>query len=685
MVLLGRARNVAWIAIVLGVLWIAAGSASAAGWLPPANVSSPVPGTTKEDISLQDVAVDGEGNAVAVWVQGTGGPEIVEAATRPAGGSWSSPVEVSDPGEDALGLQVVVNADGDAAAIWAGYGSGGESVVRVATRPAGGPWSDPAAISDAERYAVEPEIAIDGEGNLTAAWSESEGHWEYGVVEAATRPAGGAWSEPVELSEGSAISPRVAVDSEGDVTAVWNLLGPNRDDGTIQSKTRAAGGEWSAEAVDVSGAGGLAADPEIAIEPDGDATVVWQQQDIPDFSGFHRFVQTARRVDGTWSEPLTISKDDGLAGQADVTVDPEGNATAIWLYFGTARFLQVRSRGADGSWGQTVNLVTRSGGLEPSEDNLQVEADPQGNVTALWQAWAAPNIVVRSARRPSGGSWSNPDDVSAPGAYSIWPQMAIDPQGHATVVWSGFQANAHAVRSRVFDPVAPELLDLEVPESGVVGQPVEMSVDPFDLWPPVAISWDFGDGGSGSDAAVDHLYCSPGERTVTVTGVDLAGNASSASQTIEIESGPDHGQCPDPNPHPDPRPEPGPGPGPGSDPGPGNPRIAPVVSGLRQSSSRWRTRAATRQPGLPVGTTFRFRLNRAATARLQFSRFVPGRGGYERRGTVSVSAAAGPNAFPFAGRIRGRTLAPGRYRVRVTALADGLTSAPASIRFSIAR
>jgi len=50
-----------------------------------------------------------------------------------------------------------------------------------------------------------------------------------------------------------------------------------------------------------------------------------------------------------------------------------------------------------------------------------------------------------------------------------------------------------------------------------------------------------------------------------------------------------------------------------------------------------------------------------------------------------MAGEGGENAYSFRGRIRGHTLGPGRYRLLVTALADGMTSAAASIGFTIIR
>jgi hypothetical protein len=559
------------------------------------------------------------------------------------------------------------------------------------------------ALSDVNGYATEPDIAIDPQGDATAVWT-SEPEYEERFVQTATRPAGGVWSQPVALSDesGFAVWPYVAADSEGNLTVIWDMGG---EEGIIQSKTRPAGGEWSSEALDVSGEDGLSSSPQIAIDGQGDVVAVWQQKDIHGGSGFHYFIQTARRSGGSWSTPLTISREDGLAMGPQLALDPDGNETVIWswgpLATGTATGLQARSGTAGGSWGTIVYVATRPGGLEPSESGIQLLADPQGNVTAIWEGWSAPNDIVRSARRTAGGTWSSPVTLST--GYSFFPSMAVDPQGTITAVWSGLDGTNQAVRSRVFDPVAPEINDLEVPATGVVGQAVSMSVDPFDVWSPVESSWDFGDGDTGIGASVSHCYSTPGERTVTVTGTDGAANETSDSRSITIEPDlaldPDTDPCaaPEPPEEPEPPKEPGPAdthrqPEP---PGP-NP---PVISGLRQSHRRWRIPTAADGSRLPVGTTFRFGLDRPARVRLAFTQILTGRledgrcvkgagrprcfRGSAGRGTLEIGGSAGENAYRFQGTIHGRMLPPGRYRLRLTTLADGVASAAVSIGFTI--
>jgi hypothetical protein len=593
-----RGRNAILLSLVLGLLTIPAASASAAGWLPAVN-ASPILSKSEFGASLQDVSVDAQGDATAVWTRlpGSGGPLILEAATRPAGGGWSAPVQLSQAGEQPLSPKVVVNPDGDAAVVWVGFGNGSKEVVRAATRPAGGVWSEPVALSDVNGYSSEPDIAIDPQGNATAVWTTGP-QFEYGFVQTATHPAGGSWSQPVALSDESeaAALPHIASDSQGSLTAIWDSGG---EEGIIQSKTRPAGGEWSSAAVDVSGEDGLSSYPQIAIDAQGDVVAVWQQKDIPAATGFHYFIQTARRTGGWWSTPLTISREDGLAMSPQLAVDPDGEATVIWVWAplatGTAAGLQARSSTAGGSWGSIVYVATRPSVFDPSEVNIQLLADPQGNVTAIWEGWSAPNYIVRSARRTAGGTWSTPVTLSIGESY--FPRLAVDPQGTVTAVWSGRQGTTQAVRSRVFDPIPPELNDLVVPATGVAGQPVSMSVDPFDVWSPVATSWNFGDGDSASGATVEHCFSTPGEPTVTITGTDGAANETGASQTITIEPGSGLAEGVDPCAEPEP---PDPPQLTGTD--PPSPALsgAPRILGAADAGSTLRLYAGPNCAGAPV-------------------------------------------------------------------------------------
>ena len=152
---------------------------------------------------------------------------------------------------------------------------------------------------------------------------------------------------------------------------------------------------------------------------------------------------------------------------------------------------------------------------------------------------------------------------------------------------------------------------------------------------------------------------------------------------------------------------PGGGGGGGTNPPPPD-TTAPDVTGLRLTRTRFRLGGALpKVAAVRTGTSIRFTISEAATARLRFRRLAPGRlvGGrcvkptrlnrsrrrctriLPVRGSVSLPVQAGARRIRFAGRMsKRRSLKPGRYRLILTAAdAAGNVSTPDRARFRLLR
>jgi virginiamycin B lyase len=115
----------------------------------------------------------------------------------------------------------------------------------------------------------------------------------------------------------------------------------------------------------------------------------------------------------------------------------------------------------------------------------------------------------------------------------------------------------------------------------------------------------------------------------------------------------------------------------GGQPTAGQDTAPPRLSTLRLGRKRF---AAGR------GTQVRFQLSEPAQLTFTIDRVLAGRRTRYRRlrGSFSHRAAAGPNAFTYRGRLRGRALPPGRYRLNARATdAAGNTSTLIHLRFQI--
>jgi hypothetical protein len=185
------------------------------------------------------VVADGAGNLTALWVRyDSGGSPGVETADRAVGDSWSAPVLLSSSAPDEISL--VINANGDAAAIWSSFVS--NAAVVSADRPFGGTWTTNTVAPPAYRQGGAT-VGIDADGNLTACWRT------YTEIRVADKAAGGSWALPTTLYANNTVSdfPVIAKTASGDdmvalITYVFNGGGYNYQ---IRTSVRPAGGSWA--------------------------------------------------------------------------------------------------------------------------------------------------------------------------------------------------------------------------------------------------------------------------------------------------------------------------------------------------------------------------------------------------------------------------------------------------------
>ena len=102
-------------------------------WQAPVDLSQ-----AGQDASPPQLAVDARGDAVAVWVRYDGNFFIMQASVRPAGGAWRKPIDLSAPGQSAHEPQVAVDPQGDGVAIWDRL-NGTNQLVQAAGYDAAGP------------------------------------------------------------------------------------------------------------------------------------------------------------------------------------------------------------------------------------------------------------------------------------------------------------------------------------------------------------------------------------------------------------------------------------------------------------------------------------------------------------------------------------------------------------------
>ena len=170
--------------------------------------------------------------------------------------------------------------------------------------------------------------------------------------------------------------------------------------------------------------------------------------------------------------------------------------------------------------------------------------------------------------------------------------------------------------------------------------------------------------------------CGDGTALDGAVGISLSpdgGNlyaAAPGSTAVAILDRAGAAPVPPPTPVPTPTPTPAPPPRPEGD------IVAPTVSRFGISPARFRARRRGR-------ARFRFTLSEPATVRIRVERAFAGRGVGR---LTQRDRPAGRNTLAFSGRLRGRTLAPGRYRATISAVdRAGNRSAERRTGFTIRR
>jgi PKD domain len=137
-------------------------------------------------------AMDPGGNAITVFRRAPGGDDHIAYVVRPAGGAYGSQEEITSYSADSP--EVAIAGDGTAIAAWTKGGFGGP--IEAARRPGGGSFGAIQTISGENTEFVR--LAVGSAGRALLAWSRFDG--ANTIVEASLAEPGGAFGPPDPLS-----------------------------------------------------------------------------------------------------------------------------------------------------------------------------------------------------------------------------------------------------------------------------------------------------------------------------------------------------------------------------------------------------------------------------------------------------------------------------------------------------
>ena len=669
--------------LLLMLLALAAPAGAATGFAADETLSS-------ADASSPDVAMAPNGYAIAGWVERTSGSPVVRASVRPPGGPWSPPATFPVSLDSVFSLSVAVASSGAAAVTWGEDTSPSTFDVAVATRAAGGAFTS-AEVLRGVRQIFSPSAGIAADGTVTLLYEVNPDT----VVR--DFPAGGsalaAAEQPLapscsptfgsgiaEAPTGAAVAPLACGGASFAlrVGGRWTVSPPVAND---SQTCPAASTSHTAvmAAIDTAGhpVGVIATDvhqPDFSCMGGGLDSDAYSEQLALPLAG----IMTP--VSGT---PVASGSTFGLAPSPIAGPQAAVSPAGIVFTWG-ATDLSFRSQAiarffaADGSGGSAPQLVGSpvTGSLFPI---LALAGNGRGLLSWL-QSDAGNTSIEVAVREPGTDAFGAPSPLAS--GRDVGPALlAMDDAGDGVAAWT--QGSSPAVlHVRGFDATAPTLSGVSIPASVPIGTPATFSASPFDVWGPLTTAWSFGDGATATGATVQHAYARAGTFTASVTATDAVGNTVTSSGVVQV-------------------------PGVLQPARPAISRVSLTHRRFRVGRVRTAVSARRRAVSIPLGTTFRFVLDRAASVKIAFARQASGlrsgrrcvspsrrlRRARARRCTrlVAIRAAlmrtggAGAHAVPFSGRIGRSALAPGTYRATLTPSSGGALGAPRALSFGVVR
>jgi Divergent InlB B-repeat domain len=389
------------------------------------------------------VALDAAGRAVAVWLTlepATPSDNLMTSRFDPSSG-WSTPVALESSPRDVGNVALAIDpASGRAVVMWT---QGSDTSVSAAWvrhfDPASG-WTAPQLVQSASTPAGRADqisIGLDAQANAVAAWSQLDGtrFSVWGNRGTATGTWGSAQLLETEDELGRVDgNPRIAVAPQGDATVVWQSSG-----GTVASRGTwtnryTAGAGWSTASQLVAVSGGSA--PDIAMDANGNAVMVWGQIQVVSVTEMYALVQAKRYQAGAWGPALQVGRELGansVLSAPRVEMNSAGSALVVWGQGDESIRATVAPAGA--AW--PAPTIVKPVGSRAAGSAPVAAIDDQGNAMLTWaqgsnQGGADAMLATRSAQ----GVWT----AGVVHQAAIWgdPFVALNDRGNGLFLWTQF-------------------------------------------------------------------------------------------------------------------------------------------------------------------------------------------------------------------------------------------------------
>lgn len=428
----------------LGLLVTAPALATHSDWV----TALPINADDVRDTSQVHMALDASGAGFVMWIESEGAKGTLWAARILGGPGTYRAIPLAG---SVQGLDLAINPNGDAIVVW---GERRNNVrfdvfaIRFDAETQG--WGTATLIEGADGWISGPHVAMDPGGNATAVWGREDGtpSNDHLSIWASQFTPGSGWGQPTLIETDDAESARlahIAMDSQGRAIVVWRQWDGARSN--IWANRFVPGEGWDTGLVIETDDGGSGISPRVAMDADGNAVVVWEmlRSNGQRFDRLDIMSNRFSAATSSWGTAVAVETEMVKTGNSQLQLagDAAGNAVSVWReQIGSN--LNIRASRFDAgssSWGQSVPIEDRTG----ESYSPRIALDASGNTVALWgrsdNLWSKRFDVL-------AGGWGTARLVEAEAGDATQPQLALDSEGNAVAAW--FQRRSALARSDVY-------------------------------------------------------------------------------------------------------------------------------------------------------------------------------------------------------------------------------------------
>ena len=389
------------------------------------------------------VAVDTKGNIVVVYEHGSGLAANYYDYSKAAWGTEST-IDASSA-TNVSGPNVAVDKNGNWLAVWQQDNDIPQHGIWQSTSADGVHWTAPAAITTAGKV-YEPILAMNQDGVDVVVWTDEVGTDSNFTLTGSAR-VNGTWTAPHVLlaaADQGERYPAAAVTSTGTAIVTWEQTDGTAVDELSVWQARFSGGAWATASLVETYDAGQAYSANVATNGAGQAILTWLQSTTSTAQLWaQRYPAT-----GAPEAPVMITEGGNIAWSESpsVTLDDSGAATAAWAFQIKAKYNVYTSRAA---WGQPWSAVMA---METDDDatsdmangdewawvtSPMLKHDAAGNVALVWKKRTGTRFDMWARNYDAGtGMWTAGTLLETMDNNTVYaPAMAMGPSGVAVASW----------------------------------------------------------------------------------------------------------------------------------------------------------------------------------------------------------------------------------------------------------